>query len=178
MKALVTNTIIGLAVLLMLVGAGCSGGEKSDPTNPDTAAQFLPPGATEPVTGSATIDGHSLELQCYLWRDFMPIVVDDPDPAKNSTALRAHLKVIAVDSSDIESDLDMDYLWLIQGDNVFERELTGDKRPAGAYVIEKGISGGPLWETGSTADVIVRVVNAEGDPAYLRLNNQVISRTE
>ncbi len=151
-------------VLVAMQSAGCG----SDVTGPSIPIEQLlaAPEAVE-------IDGHSYMLECFLWRDFMPVSPPDGKP------LVAHVIVSDVDSLDIPETISLILLWVIKGDEVWETSFSNESLPSTPpRQLPKIARNGPKWGPNIYVDVVVQIMNAGRQAFLLKAANQFIIMTE
>ncbi|MDX9859010.1 MAG: hypothetical protein RBT76_14585 [candidate division Zixibacteria bacterium] len=170
-RAVFPAIILGLAVAVACQNSQDSDDERSDA--PPAVSGELLPGDAEGAGDQGLVGGHDVRLEAYLWRDFMP----GPDMPPDGRPLRGVVRLRAVDSDSISGALDITYVWLKQGDVVWGAALTGPPSSEPPSTIEKGFADGPMWTPETTADVIVKVVDAGGVTAYFRVPDQLIEKT-
>ena len=113
-------------------------------------------------------------LETLVWRDFMP-----GDNAGGSELMALAL-ITAEDLQPYPEGLDADKIWVINGDEVWEAEFTGESGPPSQtrlYQLQKNAYGGPKWEPGTEVEVVVRLVPAVGTRQLLRASAQKIGMT-
>jgi hypothetical protein len=118
------------------------------------------------------VDGTSLILQTFLWRDFMPISPPDGKP------LTAVVYVTVADAGPLPSSISVDALWVVNGNQTWAAWLLDDPGERRADRITKIASNGPKWGPGVYVDVVVRVFDAAHNAFLLRAPNQWIGRTD
>lgn len=118
------------------------------------------------------IDGQHFVLECHLNRDFMPI---SPPGGKPLTAL---IRLIEVDHLEINPGIDMTYLWVLKGCDVWETEFSDAERPPQPpYRIERVAGDGPKWCPSISVDVVVNVVDGAGNSYLIRSRDVPIGFT-
>jgi hypothetical protein len=125
----------------------------TSPTAPDPTIDEL---RSAPL--AVTIDGTSLELQAFVWRDFMPIV--PPGGAVLQVAVRLPSTATSVS---------VDHLWVLFGEELWDAT---PERSAGTT--DWTARGGPQWAPGARVDVVVRLRTADGRVRLLRAADQRI----
>ena len=110
------------------------------------------------------VDGHRYALRIDLWRDFQP---GDPP-----SGLIARVELVERDSLAIPVDVDMDYLWVWTGADIWETPLEDEQHLASPWVLVRLGRDGPEWETGQQVQVVARIVAAAGETHFLRLADQ------
>ena len=143
----------------------------------------------------ADIAGLRYELAAYLWRDFMP-GRDDVGPDGGTAVMAALTVSVGFWQSSprfgalppFPADVDANYVFLIQGAEVWGSELAKGERKRGTLETRPlelqrwepclGTAGvGPTWKPGSRADVVVHLLDPTG--AYLlRAVDVEIGRTD
>lgn len=121
-----------------------------------------------------SVGGRTLTLETYVWRDFMP-----GGPAGGSE-LRVNCLITAEDSQPYPSGLNADKIWVVNGDDIWEADFTGEAGPpdqAHLHQLQKTAYGGPKWEIGVEVEVIVRLVPTTGGRQLLRATAQKIGMT-
>lgn len=173
----VTFVVMSLLAFASLTTVSCQS-EQADSDGPDEVQ--TPVNVVEMLPTDVGLSGaeiklgrHVLRLEVYLWRDFMP----GPDAPAEGRPLRGVVRVYAVDSSRIADSIDIHYVWLTQGDEVWGVALPEPPTAEPHFLLEKGFADGPQWAPGSTADVTVRVTTRDGATGYLRVTNQLIEKT-
>lgn len=133
-----------------------------------------------------TIDGRRLTLTASLWRDAMP---SGASP-REGRPLQAVLAVGANDAKPFPAGVRVTRAWVVVGDAIWEapaleeqdaadpahRDARGTPRNRpGSPVFRVVVRGGPGWEPGTRADVVVRLTDAGGRSALLRVPRQTIT---
>lgn len=130
------------------------------------------------------LDGRSLSLSAYPWRDFMP----GTGPADGSPMMVA-LKVATSDKKPFPSGVRMDRAWVLFGEQVWETSKLRDqmKSPpnekdswiscSDSPVCETTARNGPKWGPGVFVDVVVRLTDKEGRHHLLRVPKQCVNAT-
>ena len=131
----------------------------------------------------AVIEGRSLSLSTYPWRDFAPGTSSSP----NGTPLMVVLKVATADKKPLPSGIRMERAWVLLGEEVWEAsDFRSGRRPvkdgwikcAETPVCEATIRGGPKWGPGVFVDVVLRITDKEGQPHLIRAPKQLILRSD
>lgn len=127
-----------------------------------------PSGNRPPPTGIGRIP---YQVQATLSRDFMPFSPPDGKP------LVAGFRIQTVDGSSIPSSVTADSAWVYNGAAVWSTAVVEEEPRSGSEfrVIARG---GPKWGPGIEVDVVVRVIDAEGNRFLLKAPRQFISRTD
>jgi len=159
------SALVLLAALATVSALGCGGDTVTG--NEDNTDQVLQP------NDPANLNGRAYSLTSYLWRDFMPVIGDD----SLHTSLTAAIRVAADDSLALPATLSADRIWVINGDDVWESDFSGEPYPLSDCAFECVARGGPFWETGITVDVVVRLVE-NGTEILVEASDVVIHRTD
>ncbi|MFO1314703.1 MAG: hypothetical protein U1F58_03785 [Burkholderiales bacterium] len=132
-----------------------------------------------------TIDGRRFTLTVSLWRDLMPSV----PPQRDGRPLQATLAVGANDGRPFPAGIRVTRAWIVVGDAIWEapaleeqdaadpayRDARGTPRNRpGSPVYRVVVRGGPAWEPGTRADVVVRLTDAGGRDVLLRVPRQTV----
>lgn len=156
-------------LVLLLLPASCADDGPSCPA-PDLDGE-PPPLGTTPET--LAVGSQAFFLDCYLWRDFMPI------SPPGGRLLIAVIRLTEVDSLPIEVDVRMTHLWVIYGNQCWSTGFTSEERPyIPDYQREKVARCGPKWGPDVTVDLITEVRTAGQDRHYLKSVDVPIWRTE
>jgi len=112
-------------------------------------------------------------LETYMWRDFQPVSPPGGKP------LIAIIRVTAVDSLSVPTEIDATRLWVIKEGKKWESAFTSEDR---GYVpdhkLEKVARNGPKWGPGIHVDVVVRVIDRrDGGEYLLHASGQYIGKT-
>jgi hypothetical protein len=131
---------------------------------------------------TVVIDGRSLSLSAYPWRDFMPSTI----PAPNGTPMMVALRVSTSDKTPFPNNLRIDRAWVLFGEQVWETsEFRHLKTPGKNSWIECSESpmceatarGGPKWGPDVLVDVVVRLTDKEGRHHLLQVKKQTVIAT-
>ena len=154
------SSLTALAVAAALLGC----------REPSTVAPVLILPDAKPTV---TVDGATLVLETYIWRDFQPISPPDGKP------LIAVLRVKTADGSPVPRTVTADRAWVILGSDIWETAVVEEQsRTAGASYFEVVARNGPKWGPDVTVDVAVRLRGASGDIVLLGASDQPIHRTD
>lgn len=156
-----------ILLLIALKLAGCSDNGVSVP--PD-----IPIGELLAAPDTILVEGKTLYLSTYLWRDFMPISPPDGHP------LIAIIYVTATDTAQLPSSISADAVWIVYEQQVWKSWFTNEPIPPDQQRpnrIVKLARDGPKWGPGIYVSVIVRVIDSQGGTSLLRAPNQFINRT-
>lgn len=122
------------------------------------------------VPMEAVVDGRTLYVESYLWRDYMPITPPEGKPLTALFRVRAReggaAPAVTVDSA-----------WVVYGSSVWATAPRMEHAPATSGELELIARNGPLWPAGSTVDVVLRVRGSRGI-TLLRAPQQLIRRTD
>ena len=119
------------------------------------------------------VEGTSVRVEAYLWRDFQPISPPDGKP------LVAILRIQTVDGARIPSTLTADSAWVYNGASVWATAVVEEQpRGAGAAAFQVVARNGPKWGPGVEVDVVVRLRDAAGHGVLLQAPGQLIGRTD
>ncbi len=135
----------------------------SDPFSPDHPSLKGLLAAPEEII----IEGRSLALETYLWRNLMPGGEPGGGP------LLALIRVTAVDLKPYPPAVDADRLWIVFQGAVWETDLPETLHET-LHQLSKMARGGPKWGPDVYVDVVVRVVHAAGGRYLLRASRQLI----
>jgi len=126
------------------------------------------------------VNNKSLHLSIYPWQDFAP-GAREPDGSPVMVAL----KVTSADKQPLPSGIRMDRAWILFGDQAWEVSLRGRKAgedkdspincPA-SPVCEISIQG-PNWGRVFYVDVVLRLIDSEGQEHLLQAPNQFVIAT-
>jgi len=151
--------VAGAVCLLVLA---CSSG----PAGPTVQLKQLE-GAPETIE----IGDREFTLETYLWRDFFPVCPPDGRP------LVAKTSVVGSGEERFPSYLDADYVWVINGEEVWGDPLVDEGAPGDENELVRVARDGPMWKPLIHVDVVVRVVDAKGNTYLLRAADQEIHLT-
>lgn len=123
-----------------------------------------------------SIDGSIYSIKTFLWRDFMPACPPNGQP------LLGQIDLIGDANVKLPETIDLDRVWIINGNKVWESDFSKENRPISnnsKTKMEKVVRDGPKWGPGINVDVVVRIVDKADDKVYfLRAASQRISRTD
>jgi hypothetical protein len=129
------------------------------------------------------VEGRSLSLSSYPWRDFMPSTF----PSPNGSPLMVVLKVATAEKKPLPGGVRLEGAWVLFGEEIWEAsDFRSGRRPvkdgwiicAETPVCEATIRGGPKWGPGVFVDVVVRLTDKEGRRHLLRAPKQLILRSD
>ncbi len=116
-----------------------------------------------------TVESYHLTLTSFLIRDFMPITPPGGEP------LYAGVILQDIDSLTISDDFELNYLWVINGTEVWDTYFTDEEFPSQPpYRIERIARDGPQWDPGTMVDVVVEISGPGGDTYLIQVRDQVI----
>ena len=133
------------------------------------------------------LDGRSLSLSAYPWRDFMPSI---GLPAPDGSPMMVVLKVATTDKKPFPSGVRMDRAWVLFGEQLWEASQFRGRVKSPPYdkdgwincgdspVCEATARDGPKWGPGVFVDVVVRLTDKEGRHYLLRAPKQYVKRTD
>jgi hypothetical protein len=135
------------------------------------------------------LEGRSLSLSTYLWRDFMPGIA----PMIDGKPMIAVLKVATSDKKSFPSGVRIDRAWVLFGEQMWEtsefreqsEDPTNNKDSNESWVncpdspvCEAVARGGPKWGPGIFVDVVVQLTDREGRHYLLQARKQYVNRTD
>lgn len=118
---------------------------------------------------AVTINGEECYLKTSMWRDFMPITEPDGRP------LIAVVKVFNRNNVNISDKLNIDKIWIINGQEVWESVLTDESN---GLKKQKAARNGPKWGPNIKVDVVVRIVGEDKKEYFLKASNQNIDKVD
>jgi hypothetical protein len=123
-----------------------------------------------------TLQNQNYIIETYLSRDFFPGI----GIGKKSPPLIADIYLVNIDSITIPSYLDIEKLYIIQDQLIWESTPVDGVQPyVPDYKLNKISKNGPNWDTGINVDVVIMVINSlTKEQYYLIARNQYIIRTE
>lgn len=122
---------------------------------------------------TVTVDGRSLTLSTYMWRDFMPISPPDGKP------LIGIAYIDGIDSASLPSTIKADAIWIVYDGQVWKSFFSNESsNPQKPNRLEKVVRNGPKWGPGVYVDVIVRLLDGGEGAHLLRAAHQYIGRTD
>ncbi len=151
-------TVVTAAAVALLIVA-CESG----PTGPSVPLKQLE-GAPEVIK----LSDREYTLETSLYRDFFGFCPPDGRP------LSATTYVVADGEEAFPAWLDADRVWVINGEEVWEKSLAEREVPAPANRLVRIARNGPLWKPYLYVDVVVRLVDAKGNTYLLRAADQQI----
>ena len=118
------------------------------------------------------IDGREYTLKAALWRNFFP-----PSPP---TGLYGIVYIIASDSLQFLSSLDVHHLWVIMDNDVWDTDLIDQHIPADQpYILQaKTESEGPDWGPEIYVNAVVEISDGDDNLYLLRADSQLIGRLD
>ncbi len=132
-----------------------------------------PAEALLPAPEESEVQGQTYVLETSLWRDFMPISPPDGKP------LIALLRVRTKDSTEVPPELDIDWVWVINGKQVWEVKFSGQATRPNSFTLERVARNGPKWGPNAEVNVVVGLVYKPSKRIYLlKAPNQLIFRTD
>lgn len=124
------------------------------------------------VPTCVSVEGVSLAIEAYLWRDFQPISPPNGQP------LIALVRVRPLGSVALPADLSAERIAIIHEQMAWVARPVKE-RPANVDVpFEVVARNGPKWGPGVSVEVILQLSDAEGGTCLLRVSNQLIERED
>jgi len=134
------------------------------------------------------LDGKSLSLSAYLWRDFTPSTSSSSDGSPG-TPLMATLKVATSDKQPFPTGVRMDRAWVIFEEQIWvASDFRSQVKPSpeedgwiicsAAPVCEATIRRGPKWGPGVFVDIVLRLTDKEGQYHLIQVQRQLIQRSD
>jgi hypothetical protein len=159
---------------------------KEIPAQMSQAKENLPVSVKQLRNAPAKIvlDGKSLSLSAYLWRDFSPGAW-----GYNGSPLKLGLKVATTDKEAFPSGVRVERVWVLFGEQIWEasdfrslrRGLSDNKEGwincSVSPVCEVPTRDGPQWSPGVFVDVVVRLIDKEGKHHLIQAQKQYINAT-
>lgn len=157
--------------------------DKDKPTDPAGPVQTNSQAygvAAQPTTkellaapSEISIADQTLVIETHLWRNFMPI--SPPD----GKALIASIKVRTPDKTNLLKGIEIDNVWVLNGEAVWSTLLKTPKKSAGnSPTLELVVRDGPDWKPGVNVTVVVQVKDEKGLLYLLKAPAQNIERTD
>ena len=128
------------------------------------------------------LDGRSLTLSTYLWRNFAPGI-----SSLDNRGLMVALKVTTSDKQAFPSGVRLDRAWVLFGEQIWEippfrgrvqgsPKKEGWIKCSGSPVCEvPSAQGGPMWSPGVLVDVVLRIIDKEGRHHLIQAPRQYIN---
>jgi hypothetical protein len=113
-----------------------------------------------------------LQLEAFLWRDFMPGPVD---PKKDSRMIGV-VRVQSINNAPLPSGMRPEKIWVIYGEEVWEPTIHEEKLEQPS-VVGLSVRQGPLWPIDSRVDVVVQLRDSADQTYLLQGRNQKINAT-
>ena len=138
-----------------------------------------------PIT--LAVQDRSLSLSATLWRDFMPSM----PPSRDGKPLIAIFKVATAGGKSFPAGVRVDRAWVFFGEQLWEPSQLEEQDAAepsyrnksGAYanraespVFNLVARGGPKWRPGVEVDVVVQLIDKDGQHYLLRTAKQGIGK--
>jgi len=135
------------------------------------------------------LDGSSLSLSAYPWRDFMPGIWSGPD----GSPMMVGFKVATSDKKPLPSGVRADGAWVLFGEQIWEisdlrrnvARIPDNKDSSEKWincpaspVCKFTVRDGPKWGPGVFVDVVVRLTDKEGGQHLLRAPKQYVNRSD
>lgn len=123
-----------------------------------------------------SINGATYSINAFLARDFMPVCPPNGQP------LMGVISLIGDNEVELPETVDVDRVWLISGNKVWESDFSNDDRTIfekDKIKKQKVVRDGPKWGPGINIDVVARIIDkADNKEYFLKTSNQPISRTD
>ena len=161
---------------------------KEVPAQMDQAKENLPVSIKDlrKAPTEIVLNGKSLSLSTFVWRDFMPVTFRGPD----GSPLIVTLKVATSDKQAFPSGVRMERAWVLFGEEIWEatdfrsqlkspsQDREGWIHCSNSPVCEATIREGPKWGPGVFVDVVVRLIDKEGQHYLIQAPRQYINRAD
>ena len=120
-----------------------------------------------------SVAGHRLTIDAHLWRNFQPFVPPEGPP------MHALVKLCDADSLALPADVDLAFLWLIDGDLVAAVPFIEAEKPDyPAHMEVRRAAYLPQWGPHIFVDVVVGIRSADGSLALLADREVWIERAD
>lgn len=166
---------VRMAIALSAVALHPMGCDSDRSTPPASDGLSVPVEQLLAAPEEVGVAGQHYVLETSLYRDFMP-----PAPA-DGWPMRAFVWLTEADSLEIPSTIDMNTLWVIRdGQEVWQTGFRDDYQPSlppPPHQLKKSAEGGPKWTPRIFVDVVVRIVDGEGNVYLLRAAEQLVERS-
>jgi hypothetical protein len=163
---------------------------KEIPAQMDQAKENLPVSIKDLRNAPAEIvlNGKSLSLSTYVWRDFAPST--GTSSGSDGSPLIVTLKVATSDKQAFPSGVRMERAWVLFGEEIWEASdfRSQVKSPfhnrdgwincSDSPVCEATAREGPKWGPGAFVDVVVRLIDKEGQHHLIQAPRQYINRAD
>jgi hypothetical protein len=157
-------------LLLCLPLSGCGGSSSEDNT-----ASALTVAELRSAPQEAVIGGKSVKLTPGLFRDFQP----GDDMTEDGRPLMFAANLATSDDSPISKKVRVDRVWVIHQEAIWTSQIKERyARPANTNSIFFVAEGGPKWGPNVSADVVIRIRDAEGQSHLLYSPNCLIERSD
>ena len=160
-----------LAVTLTVMLLSCSdSGVPVSPVPPDISIDEL-----LAVPDTVMVQSTTLTLSTAIWRDFMPFSPPDGKP------LIATAYVDAIDTVTFPSSIRADAIWIVYAGEVWKSFFTSEIPPPNPLTpnrLERIARNGPKWGPDVYVDVVVRILDSQGNAHLVRAAHQWIGRTD
>lgn len=119
---------------------------------------------------SLRIGGNRLQLECFLWRDFMPVL-----PDSGGSGLYSRIRLFDERQAALPADLELRFVYIIKGDDFVRGSLT-EVGFMQDFAQEGMFRNGPRWGPDEVVDVVVEF--SVGDKTYrIQAKEQPIGAT-
>ncbi|HEX6371331.1 MAG TPA: hypothetical protein VF006_20600 [Longimicrobium sp.] len=136
-----------------------------------TTISTLPSHLREAPT-QVQVEEHSLIMETYVGRDFMPISPPDGKP------MVAVLRIRTVDGQPFPSGVTAERVSVVQGDQVWTAPTIKEHDSQEPHTLEVIAREGPKWQPGTKVDVVVYLRDSAGREHLLRAPDQTIQRSD
>ena len=182
-----TATALACCLCVSLVGCGSGGGTPAGPVASASSGGLRTPASTptrkEPSAFSLNelrsaperlvVGGREYGLQAQLSRDFMPVSPPDGKP------LVVLVQVIEQNGQPIAPDLKLEYLWVINGSEIWATTFSPEALPSPPQGELDAIArDGPKWGPQIQVQVVVGLRRGDGFLELLGAADQWIVRTD
>jgi len=136
---------------------------------------FSPVEDLDRIPETITVNGVSISMETFLWRDFMPTIGAPP-----GSHLRAVITLTAEGTASFPDYVGADRLYVIYGEEVWETAFAEEIRPrdnAHLNQIQLVARGGPKWPVESLVHLIVRITIKGQGYRFIKALNQIIGAT-
>jgi hypothetical protein len=118
------------------------------------------------------VEGHSLIMETYVGRDFMPIAPPDGQP------MVAVLRIRTADGRAFPSGVTAERVSVVQGEAVWTAPTVREAASQEPGTLEVIAREGPKWQPGSKVDVVVYLRDSASREHLLRAPDQTIQRSD
>ncbi len=163
-----------LLISLFLIGCFLAVPACGRKTSPPKSSVKPQPANLRDTPTQLTVGDSTYKLQASLWRSFTP-PLKEPDG-------RPLIALVRLDESNLQpihAGVEIDYLWIVHGDQIWETRFSDEDRPRPpAHIFERIAREGPKWGPEVKVDVIVNVAMDGSSVGRLRLPEQMIGKAQ